>query len=200
MKSFSHNLTDVPLLAGCSIRLSGRRDRELSKLAEQKIQMLTGSWPPRTTTSKPFRFLELPTELREHILAFTDLATPWHEMEWNPSGGMYWRDPYGWLVGEWRTPQDAHGSRGEHPGYDDPWAPCAFPRRGQSSVLWAEPLRDSPAFCQYLGSLSEPSSDISINFPDGKSTSPCFEVSPAHRDCVFAAARDELGLLLPQQS
>lgn len=85
-----------PVLAQCSIRLSHRWDLELQRLAERAVAATTEyDGPPRNLpggkTLSSFRFLDLPTEIRHHILAYTELVTPFHEVEWNPSHGMYFR-------------------------------------------------------------------------------------------------------------
>ena len=38
-----------------------------------------------------FRFFEMPPEIRESVLSYTDLVAPMCEVERNPSDGLYWR-------------------------------------------------------------------------------------------------------------
>ncbi|KAF2224326.1 hypothetical protein BDZ85DRAFT_260779 [Elsinoe ampelina] len=44
---------------------------------------------PRTSIDQPFRFLDLPAEIRYTILSFTDLVTPRREVTWNPEQGYH---------------------------------------------------------------------------------------------------------------
>lgn len=83
-------------LAGCSIRLHHRAEPNLRALAEQAVAVATGRGHlsgngSESETAASFRFLNLPTELRHHILGYTDLATPLREVEWTPSHGLYFR-------------------------------------------------------------------------------------------------------------
>ena len=105
-----------PVLAGCSIRLSHRKDPRLQKLAEKAVATTTGSGPPvmhkggTHTLSYP-SFMDLPPELRLHILTYTDLVTPFREVEWNPSHGWYFRYEMPYCL-MYRHPRDTHGSLG----------------------------------------------------------------------------------------
>lgn len=62
------------------IRLSFGYNQELATIARRTVLEVTSHMP---AASKPFRFLNLPTELRQHILSFTDLVTPFQEAQWN---------------------------------------------------------------------------------------------------------------------
>lgn len=91
-----------PPLAGCSIRLCRKVDINLQRLAERAVRNVTHGVSDRTqddmfekTSSSTFRILDLPSELQHHILSFTDLVTPFGEVEWNPSTGMYYRYRFG---------------------------------------------------------------------------------------------------------
>lgn len=78
-------------LARCSIRLSDRRNAMLEDIARSIVFRATST---NTATQGYFRFLSLPTELRQHILTFTDLITPFREIEWNPSSKFRLYDWY----------------------------------------------------------------------------------------------------------
>lgn len=105
-----------PFLAGCSVRLSHRPDADLRKLAERAVAASTGESQPITNNMEnnvqaPFRFLDLPAELRLQILSYTDLVTPFGEIEWDVSRGFYIRY---WREGGYRScdPINAHGHYG----------------------------------------------------------------------------------------
>lgn len=63
----------------CTLRLSSIYDQQLEVTAREAVYDITGQ------TREPFRLLDLPTELRQHILSFTDLVTPFRDVEWSPS-------------------------------------------------------------------------------------------------------------------
>ena len=95
-------LTEMPSprLLDCSIRLSHRPTPSLMKLAQETVAMtvakpdglasVTDVAAPRS----PFRFTDLPPELRYHILTYTDLVTPYKEVEWNADHGFYYRQVF----------------------------------------------------------------------------------------------------------
>ncbi|MCJ1251703.1 hypothetical protein MMC30_008938 [Trapelia coarctata] len=89
-----------PMLAGCAIRLGQSRSPSLEQLAETTVLKLTG----RTSANPlhPFRFMELPRELRRQILWHTDLVAP-SVLEWDSNGDYY--DPTRRLrpLGEWES-------------------------------------------------------------------------------------------------
>ncbi len=71
----------------CVIRLCHDRDSALERLAEATAlraiggQQLHESSPPRLS------FLDLPREIRNQVLQYTDLVTPMKEVMWNPKDG-----------------------------------------------------------------------------------------------------------------
>lgn len=75
------NLPTAPI-AACSIRLGPRGNPELQSLADRAALTATGTY----RADEPFRFLDLPHELRRHILTYTDLVTPSCEVAWYPAG------------------------------------------------------------------------------------------------------------------
>ena len=66
-------------LSKCTLRLNEKYIPELEYLARQAVLRATSHNP---AIRDPFRFLDLPTELRQRILSFTDLVTPFREIEW----------------------------------------------------------------------------------------------------------------------
>lgn len=73
-----------PKLAGCSIRLRGKRDSDLEKLAVETVGAVTrhSQAPPSQRSFKSF--MKLPSEIRLRILECTDLITPYGEVQWDP--------------------------------------------------------------------------------------------------------------------
>ena len=99
-------ITDIPLLAECSVRLAQQPSSSIKRLARETGMRATGYLPDRHTSS--FRFLDLPLELRQKILEYTDLVTPLREVEWNPKDGFYLRYS-AWRCGdEWDCPSEMH--------------------------------------------------------------------------------------------
>ena len=72
----------------CTIRLNADNIVELEDVARKAVLNVTGHVP---AVRDHFRFLELPTEIRQHILSFTDLVTPYQEVQfWAlPDCGRY---------------------------------------------------------------------------------------------------------------
>lgn len=81
IQPFLSSLDGKPLLAGCGVRLSRNPDEALSALARRATYAATG-----TRHAAPFRFLDLQREIRQHIFEFTDLVTPYCEVEWARTG------------------------------------------------------------------------------------------------------------------
>lgn len=72
-----------PNLAECAIRLGQSRDSALLRLAETTVLKLTD--PTSASPQSPFRYAELPRELRRQILWHTDLVAGF-VLEWNGYG------------------------------------------------------------------------------------------------------------------
>ena len=91
-------LAQVNYLADCSIRFGSHRDRLLADLAREVVRHATKQTPDQ---QQPFRYLELPSEVRQQILENTDLVTPLCEAEWNPTDGFYLRYQHleGYMLG-----------------------------------------------------------------------------------------------------
>lgn len=77
-------------LRNCHIRLSRYPSPQLQRMAHDMSLNSRGLLPPDelegTSQTKPCigsRLLALPRELRLHILSYTDLITPWKEVEWS---------------------------------------------------------------------------------------------------------------------
>lgn len=76
-------------LADCEIRLGVERQCRLSTLAMETACHATGNYMNPALRKKPFRFLDLPHELRTSILGYTDLVTPYFQVQWSPRAGFY---------------------------------------------------------------------------------------------------------------
>ncbi|OTB13283.1 hypothetical protein K445DRAFT_167360 [Daldinia sp. EC12] len=77
-------------LKDCSVRLNNTRDN-LYSIARHAAT--TASYKPSAALTRPFRFLDLPQELQQSILKYTDLVTPSQEVWWNPQRGFYYIYP-----------------------------------------------------------------------------------------------------------
>jgi len=87
-----------PWLAKCRIRLSAHKDPALQRLAQQAVEALVAPdqlLPNDVHDSEHarFRFMDLPAELRQHVLQYTDLVTRRNEVEWNPKHRLYYCRP-----------------------------------------------------------------------------------------------------------
>ena len=67
-------------LSRCTIRISGMRNSVLEDSARSTVLRATGE----DARKQPFLFLNLPTELRQLVLSFTNLVTPYREVQWSP--------------------------------------------------------------------------------------------------------------------
>ncbi|OTA90548.1 hypothetical protein M434DRAFT_13866 [Hypoxylon sp. CO27-5] len=74
-------------LKNCELRLSSRRQNHLSALALETVKRIQGGDPASWNT--PFRFLDLPFEIRRQILEYTDLVTPYNQVQWNAKKGFH---------------------------------------------------------------------------------------------------------------
>ncbi|KAI8944515.1 hypothetical protein F4801DRAFT_585343 [Xylaria longipes] len=94
-------LLELPgTLKACELRLASRRDHRLISFAKEAAARVEAR-DDTTTYSKSFRFLDLPTELRIEILRYTDLVTPYNQVEWNSEQGFHVLDPaYDCYVGD----------------------------------------------------------------------------------------------------
>lgn len=78
-------LSSDKILAECNLRLSRSPNPEIRSLASKTAAHITGN---QYEASMPFRFLDLPEELRAKILEETDLLTPISEVLWRPNEGF----------------------------------------------------------------------------------------------------------------
>jgi hypothetical protein len=82
----------APTLADCRIRLAQKPNLPLQKLAQEVSMRAIGyQYPP---AESPFRYLDLPRELRLKILQYTDLVTPLREVEWSSENKFSLRYSY----------------------------------------------------------------------------------------------------------
>ena len=99
-------LTSTRLLADCAIRLARQPDSRIQRLARETAMRATGNFQKQSASS--FRYLDLPPELRQKILEYTNLVTPLREVEWNPKNGFYLRYSTWRCGGEWECPPELH--------------------------------------------------------------------------------------------
>ncbi|OTA98876.1 hypothetical protein M426DRAFT_325624 [Hypoxylon sp. CI-4A] len=80
-------LNHADAIGECELRLHPKRHGWISKLAEETAARVKGL--DASSRSQPFRFLDLPTEIRHKILEYTDLVTPHNQAQWNSERGFY---------------------------------------------------------------------------------------------------------------
>lgn len=71
----------------CVIRLCHDRDPALERLAEATAIRAIGGQQPPESNPPHLSLLDLPQEIRNQILQYTDLVTPMKEVMWNPKDG-----------------------------------------------------------------------------------------------------------------
>ena len=71
----------------CVIRLCHDRDPALERLAEATAIRAIGGQQPPDFNPPHLSFLDLPREIRNQVLQYTDLITPMKEVMWNPKDG-----------------------------------------------------------------------------------------------------------------
>ena len=76
-------LLTAPLLASCAIRLARNPDLALQRLARETVTAVTSPSPDGQADPAPFPFFLLPRELCKHILSFTDLVSPFQEVQYS---------------------------------------------------------------------------------------------------------------------
>jgi hypothetical protein len=69
-------------LRKCHVRLNLKYNQQLADIARRAVLLSTSH---HLRNNAPFSFLDLPPELRQHVLSYTDLVTPLHEVQWFPS-------------------------------------------------------------------------------------------------------------------
>ena len=82
-------LMNTQLLADCVIRFAQRPDSPMQNLARDTAMRATKYLQSQSTSI--FRFLDLPLELRQEILEYTDFVIPLREVEWNSKDGFFLR-------------------------------------------------------------------------------------------------------------
>jgi hypothetical protein len=73
----------------CTIRISAGRNTVLEDIARSTVFRATGE----DARKHPFLLLDLPIELRQLVLSFTDLVTPYREVRWSPETNF--------ILGDW---------------------------------------------------------------------------------------------------
>lgn len=76
------------MLESFELRLSNKRQHHLCDMASAKVAQIMGV-PLEPEPSWTFNFLGLPAEVRHAILRYTDLITPYNEIQWNFQHGFY---------------------------------------------------------------------------------------------------------------
>ena len=71
----------------CVIRLCHDRDPALEHLAEATAMRAIGGHQSHESNPPHLSFLDLPREIRNQVLQYTDLVTPMKEVMWNPKDG-----------------------------------------------------------------------------------------------------------------
>ena len=94
-----------PTLVSCSVRLGPQYNPVLQELARKTARKAAAYWTDEPGC--PFRFLDLPQELRRQILEYTELVTPLREVEWNPEKGFSLRYST-WRCGDGYCPPTLH--------------------------------------------------------------------------------------------
>lgn len=110
-------LINLSPLRDCHIRLSRRPNRELEQIARNSVLRACGivgqEEPTPTLTNASAEsgsmLMSLPRELRFRVLEYTDLITPWIEIEWSQSQKRYLKG-HTWCGDE----QLACGTGGHH--------------------------------------------------------------------------------------
>ncbi|KAI0814087.1 hypothetical protein GGR55DRAFT_701831 [Xylaria sp. FL0064] len=82
-------LASPGFLKNFSLRLCMERVYDAITAARKAAARIEG----RVETTKPFRFLDLPTELRMEVLEYTDLVTPYNEIQRDSQKGFCVLDP-----------------------------------------------------------------------------------------------------------
>ncbi|KAK2743871.1 hypothetical protein FQN55_007091 [Onygenales sp. PD_40] len=93
----------LPLLAGFSVRLHPRLPVRISTSPPARLQSLADDLSMRVTgrssnypqPTPKFRYTDLPWELRQRVLEFTDLVAP-YDLVWSPQMGLRCNYPYTW--------------------------------------------------------------------------------------------------------
>lgn len=82
-------LLDFPgALRVCELRLGDERDPRLSAMALEAACRATGNYSEPKLRKGAFRFFDLPHEIRSSILEYTDLVTPYRQVQWSPQTGF----------------------------------------------------------------------------------------------------------------
>ncbi|KAI1750026.1 hypothetical protein F4782DRAFT_511049 [Xylaria castorea] len=75
-------LATAGTLKACDLRFSSRSCYRLSSLARESVLRIEGRSVELEFCKKPFRFFDLPPEIRIAILKYTDLVTPGCQISW----------------------------------------------------------------------------------------------------------------------
>lgn len=78
------SLRHFPTLSQCHLRLCQEPHAGIQQIAREAALRATGK-SPTASRATHFRMMDLPAELRLHILGYTDLVTPLAELQWDPT-------------------------------------------------------------------------------------------------------------------
>lgn len=130
-------LNHASSFASCDIRLHHRPEPRLQELASRAAAHATGY---TTQIDSPFRFLDLPPELRSNVLQYTDLVTPLSEIEWSPDSGFRLRYRNVHCFGEWHCPGLYHADKNRFRACDDEFCQRHYAAISTECNCWAPPL------------------------------------------------------------
>ena len=79
-------LENPGVLKDLEIRLHPERDEIISAFARNMVMKILGH---KTRPTEPFRFFDLPLELRREVLQYTNLVTPLRQVQWSQKLGFH---------------------------------------------------------------------------------------------------------------
>ncbi|KAI1290577.1 hypothetical protein F5Y03DRAFT_388774 [Xylaria venustula] len=78
-------------LKAFGLRISSKPDHLLSSFAQKAVARIEAKF--EVPCNQSFRFLDLPTEIRLQILKYTDLVSPYNQVEWDSERGFHVLNP-----------------------------------------------------------------------------------------------------------
>lgn len=96
------------VLLELELRTHAIHDRRLHDLAREAVRRIEAK---AEIPQPPFRFLDLPAEIRYHIYTYTDLVTPFQHAQWSPEEGFNIEYPFCECDGSICREPDLHHAR-----------------------------------------------------------------------------------------